>query len=168
MRSLLERARPQRERQDVRIDAVLTRMADAMRARLATSGVTLNLRVERPLASVAADEAQLELALLNLVSNALDAMPHGGMLTLAARNADGRVRIDVRDTGTGIDATVLPHLFEPWVTTKPVGRGTGLGLSITRDLITSLGGTIALSTSAGQGTAFTIELPAAASAAHVP
>ena len=168
VRSLLERARPQRERQDVRIDAVLTRMADAMRARLATSGVTLNLRVERPLASVAADEAQLELALLNLVSNALDAMPHGGMLTLAARNADGRVRIDVRDTGTGIDATVLPHLFEPWVTTKPVGRGTGLGLSITRDLITSLGGTIALSTSSGQGTTFTIELPAAASAAHVP
>ncbi|PYR69667.1 MAG: hypothetical protein DMF88_05345 [Acidobacteria bacterium] len=109
VRSLLERARPQRERQDVRIDAVLTRMADAMRARLATSGVTLNLRVERPLASVAADEAQLELALLNLVSNALDAMPHGGMLTLAARNADGRVRIDVRDTGTGIDATVLPR-----------------------------------------------------------
>ena len=102
------------------------------------------------------------------MSNALDAMPHGGMLTLAARNADGRVRVDVRDTGTGIDATVLPHLFEPWVTTKPVGRGTGLGLSITRDLITSLGGTIALSTSSGQGTTFTIELPAAASAAHVP
>ena len=167
VRGLLERARPQRQRQDVRIDVVLTRMGDAMRARLASSGVTLNLKIDQPLASVAADEAQLELALLNLVSNALDAMPHGGVLTIAARNTDGRVRINVRDTGTGIDAAVLPHLFEPWVTTKPAGRGTGLGLSITRDLITSLGGTITLSTSSGQGTAFTIELPAAETAAHV-
>ena len=167
VRSLLERARPQRERQDVRIDAVLARMGDAMRARLASSGVTLNLKIERPLASVAADEAQLELALLNLVSNALDAMPHGGVLTLAARTVDGRVTIDVRDTGTGIDAAVLPRLFEPWVTTKPAGRGTGLGLSITRDLITSLGGTIMLSTSSGQGTTSTIELPAAEPAAHL-
>jgi two-component system NtrC family sensor kinase len=165
--SLLERARPQRERQTVKIDSVLTRIGDAMRARLASGGVTLNLRVEQPLASVAADEAQLELALLNLVSNALDAMPHGGVLTLTAGNIEGRVTIDVRDTGTGIDAAVLPRLFEPWVTTKPAGRGTGLGLSITRDLITSLGGTIALSTSSGQGTTFTIELPAVEPAAHV-
>jgi signal transduction histidine kinase len=166
VRSLLERVRPQRERQAVRIDAVLTRMGDAMRARLASSGVTLNLRVPQPLASVAADEAQLELALLNLVSNALDAMPRGGTLTLAAANTGSGVRIDVRDTGTGVDPAVLPRLFEPWVTTKPAGRGTGLGLSITRDLITSLGGTITLSTSSGQGTTFTIELPAAESAAH--
>ena len=167
VRGLLERARPQGERQTVRIDAVLTRMGDAMRARLASSGVTLHLRVHQPLASVAADEAQLELALLNLVSNALDAMPHGGVLTLTAANIEDRVRIDVHDTGTGIDPEVLPRLFEPWVTTKPAGRGTGLGLSITRDLITSLGGTIALSTSSGQGTTFTIELPAVEPAAHL-
>jgi signal transduction histidine kinase len=166
VRSLLERARPQREHQTVRIDSVLSRMGDAMRARLASSGVTLNLKVQQPLASVAADEAQLELALLNLVSNALDAMPQGGALTLAASHADGLVRIDVRDTGTGIDPDVRPRLFEPWVTTKPAGRGTGLGLSITRDLITSLGGTITLSTSSGQGTTFTIELPAAGSETH--
>jgi signal transduction histidine kinase len=116
---------------------------------------------------VAADEAQLELALLNLVSNAFDAMPAGGTLTLAAVNVGDRVRIDVRDTGTGIDPSVLPRLFEPWVTTKPAGRGTGLGLSITRDLIASLGGTITVSTALRQGTTFTIELPAAASAASI-
>ena len=72
----------------------------------------------------------------------------------------------MRDTGSGIDPDVLPRIFEPWVTTKPAGRGTGLGLSITRDLITSLGGTIGVSSSAGQGTTFTIELPAAESAAE--
>jgi len=101
------------------------------------------------------------------VTNALDAMPSGGTLTLAAGNTGGRVKIEVRDTGGGIDAAVLPRLFEPWVTTKPAGRGTGLGLSITRDLVTSLGGTIAVSTSPGRGTTFTIELPAAESPVEV-
>jgi signal transduction histidine kinase len=167
VRSLLERARPQGERQTVRIDSVLTRMGDAMRARLASSGVTLDLKIQRPLPGVAADEPQLELALLNLVTNALDAMPHGGTLTLAATNSGGRIKIDVRDTGTGVDPEVLPRLFEPWVTTKPTGRGTGLGLSITRDLVTSLGGTIGVSASSRQGTTFTIELPAVESAVHV-
>jgi signal transduction histidine kinase len=167
VKGLLERARPPGERQPVRIDSVMARMGDAMRGRLASSGVALDLRVEEPLGSVAADEAQLELALLNLVTNALDAMPAGGILTIAAANADGRVRIEVRDTGSGIDPAVLPRIFEPWVTTKSAGRGTGLGLSITRDLITSLGGTIGLSSSAGQGTTFTIELPAAESVVEV-
>ena len=164
VRTLLERARPPGERQPVRIDAVLARMRDAMGGRMASSGVTLDLKIRHPLASVAADEAQLELALLNLVTNAVDAMPDGGTLTLAATNAGPRVRIDVSDTGTGIDGAILPRLFEPWVTTKPAGRGTGLGLTITRDLITSLGGTITVSTVPGRGTTFTIELPAAEAA----
>lgn len=161
VRSLLERARPQGERQPVRVDTVIARIGDAMRARLRSAGVELDLDVQGPLSSVAADEAQLELALLNLVTNALDAMPAGGTLTLAARMADHRVRIDVRDTGSGITPDMLPRIFEPWVTTKPPGRGTGLGLSITRDLIIALGGTIEVTTSTGHGTTFTIELPAA-------
>jgi signal transduction histidine kinase len=143
-------------------------MGDAMRGRLASGGVDLDLDVEATMASVAADEAQLELALLNLVTNALDAMPQGGTLTLAARMADGRIRIEVRDTGSGISPDVLPRMFEPWVTTKPAGRGTGLGLSITRDLIAALGGTIGVTTSAGRGTTFTIELPAADASADAP
>src|SRR5258705_118262 len=110
------------------------------------------------------EETQLELALLTRVTKALDAMPSGGTLTLAAASDGGRLRIAVRDTGGGIDAAVLPRIFEPWVTTKAAGRGTGLGLTITRDLVTSLGGTIAVSTSHGRGTTFTIELPPAASA----
>jgi signal transduction histidine kinase len=167
VRNLLERARPQAERQAVPIDLVITRMGDAMRGRLASSGVALDLKIDGRLGSVAADEAQLELALLNLVTNALDAMPHGGTLTLAAHANDGRVRIEVRDTGTGIAPDVLSRVFEPWVTTKPAGRGTGLGLSITRDLITSLGGTIGVTTAAGHGTTFTIELPTADAVAEV-
>ena len=85
VRSLLERARPQGERQPVRIESVLARMGDAMRARLASTGVTLALNVQDRLGSVGADEPQLELALLNLVTNALDAMPDGGELLRAGR-----------------------------------------------------------------------------------
>jgi signal transduction histidine kinase len=166
VRSLLERARPQAERQLVRVDAVIAHIGDAMRARLASGGVDLELKLAESMANVEADEAQLELALLNLVTNALDAMPGGGTLTLEARMANDRVRIDVRDTGSGISTDVLSRIFEPWVTTKPAGRGTGLGLSITRDLITALGGTIAVTTSAAHGTTFTIELPAAGSLAE--
>jgi len=167
VRGLLERARPLGERQPVPIDLLITRIGDAMRGRLASSGVALDLRMDGPLGSVAADEAQLELALLNLVTNAIDAMPGGGTLTVAAKAREGRVRIEVRDTGSGIAPEVLPRVFEPWVTTKPAGRGTGLGLSITRDLITSLGGTISVVTAAGHGTTFTIELPTADAVAEV-
>ena len=91
----------------------------------------------RPLPGVAANGAQLELALLNVVINAVDAMPQGGALTLVAAAVEQGVRIEVSDTGTGIPADVLPRIFEPWVTTKAVGRGTGLGLSIARDVITA-------------------------------
>jgi signal transduction histidine kinase len=168
VRSLLERARPQGERRPVRLDTLIARLGDAMRARLASGGVTLELDVEAAIVSVAADEAQLELALLNLVTNALDAMPAGGTLTLTARLVERQIRIEVRDTGSGISAEVLPRMFEPWVTTKPAGRGTGLGLSITRDLITALGGTIAVTTAAGQGTTFIIELPAADTLVEAP
>lgn len=167
VRTLLEHARPKGERQLVRVDAIIVSIGDAMRARLASAGVDLELKLAKPMASVAADEAQLELALLNLVTNALDAMPDGGTLTLEASTADERVRIDVRDTGSGIPAEVLSRIFEPWVTTKSAGRGTGLGLSITRDLITALGGSIAVTTSAAHGTTFTIELPVAGTPAEV-
>ena len=80
-----------------------------MRIRLAAADVTLDLQIADRLPDVAANEAQLELALLNLVVNALDAMPHGGTLTLAADRGPNGVRIEVQDTGSGIAADVLPE-----------------------------------------------------------
>jgi two-component system, NtrC family, sensor kinase len=164
VRELLERARPDAERRPVRIEQMLATIGDAMRVRLAPAGVKLVLRVGAAAPPVAADEAQLELALLNVVTNAVDAMPGGGTLTLGADATPNGVRIEVRDTGAGIDAALLPKIFDPWITTKPAGRGTGLGLSITRDVIRSLGGTIGVVTAAGEGTTFTIDLPAAETA----
>jgi nitrogen-specific signal transduction histidine kinase len=89
----------------------------------------------------------------------LDAMTAGGSLTIDASASAERVRIEISDTGTGIDADLLPRIFQPWVTTKPAGRGTGLGLSITQDVIARHGGTIHAVSDPGRRTTFTIELP---------
>jgi signal transduction histidine kinase len=161
VRDLLERARPRTDRRSVSVGVILTRLGEMLRARLSAGGVTLEQRLGADLPDVVADETQLELALLNLVTNAIDAMPEGGTLTLTAAAAERGVRIQVRDTGTGIAPDVLARVFDPWVTTKPVGRGNGLGLSITKDVVTRLGGTIVVTSTPGEGATFTIDLPAA-------
>jgi signal transduction histidine kinase len=136
-----------------------------MRMRLAAARVQLETQIADDLPEVTADETQLELALLNLLSNAIDAMPDGGTLTLRAETIGQRVRVAIRDTGVGIAPDVLPRIFEPWITTKASGRGTGLGLSITRDVINRIGGSIGAVSTPGGGTTFTIELPVSAPAA---
>ncbi len=104
---------------------------------------------------------QLELALLNLVTNGLDAMPDGGTLAITVSPSEVGVRIEVADTGGGIAPALLPQIFDPWVTTKSAGHGSGLGLSITRDVVTAHGGTITVASESGRGATFTIDLPAA-------
>ena len=145
---------------------MLQRMAEATRLRLSAAHVTLVTNLPTQLPPVSADETQLELAVLNLITNGVDAMPSGGTLTLAACAADGAVRIEVTDTGTGISLEMLPHIFQPWVTTKLAGEGTGLGLSITRDVVSRLGGTVTATSTPGRGSTFVIELPAAPQENH--
>jgi two-component system, NtrC family, sensor kinase len=161
VRDLLERVRPSSAFEAVDVGALVGRIADAIRPRLPAGGVSLDVGTEASLPRVHADETQLELALLNLVTNALDAMPSGGRLELVARASDDGVTIEVADTGIGIPPEVLPRIFEPWVTTKPRGQGAGLGLSITRDVIAAHGGRMCVRTVEGAGTTFTIDLPAA-------
>ena len=108
-----------------------------------------------------ADPVQLELALLNLISNSVDAMVSGGTLTLQLLRVDDRIRIEVEDTGGGIPSELVSHIFDPWVTTKPHGKGSGLGLSIARQVVVSHGGTIRVDNQPGRGARFTIDLPAA-------
>jgi len=160
VRDLLQRARPHAEPRPVNLASVLSRLSEAMRLRFGAIGVSIVTRIPSDLSSIVADETQLELALLNLLANAADAMPRGGTVILAAHRTAEGVRIVVSDTGVGIAPEMLPQIFEPWVTTKPAGSGTGLGLSIARDVITRAGGTIAVSSTPGTGTVFTIDLPA--------
>jgi signal transduction histidine kinase len=95
--------------------------------------------------------------MLNLVQNALDAMPQGGTLTLVGQRTATHVQLHVRDTGIGIPTEQLAKIFEPLYTTKP--GGSGLGLYIVREIVAAHGGTLAVESALGCGTTFTMTLP---------
>lgn len=103
------------------------------------------------------DRDKLKQAFLNLLSNALEAMPAGGTLTVTAHVAEGGVRVSIRDTGEGIPADRLPLIFEPFYTSKE--EGTGLGLSITHNIISDHGGRIEVSSCPGEGSVFALCFP---------
>ena len=117
-------------------------------------------------ALVTASEARLVQVLVNLLINAAQALSENAAdqneVRIRIGDAhDGRVSIEVSDTGTGIAPGVLPHIFDPFFTTKPVGVGTGLGLSITHSIVTSMAGEISVASQLGRGTTFRVLLPAA-------
>ena len=132
--------------------------------------VHLKWAKEQPLWAVLADPPQLELAVMNLVINARDAMPAGGTITVSMRNSDGANRppdlspgdyvvITVTDTGRGIPPHLISQVIEPFFTTKETGKGTGLGLSTTYGFAKQSGGTLRIESSLGIGTSVDIWLP---------
>lgn len=116
-------------------------------------------RLEQPLALVSLQRSELVQVLLNLLLNAADALAGQGTILLTCRNQGKTVRIEVQDNGPGLAPSVRERLFEPFVTTKEVGKGTGLGLAVCRGLIESAGGIIGWDASFAEGTRFVIELP---------
>ena len=125
------------------------------------AGVGLEVMTPDPSVEVLTDTVQLELALLNLITNSVDAMASGGNLTVCLRCVNDRLRLDIEDTGGGIPPEVVARIFDPWVTTKAQGKGSGLGLSIARQVVASHGGTIRVDNRPGKGAIVTIDLPAA-------
>jgi signal transduction histidine kinase len=152
--------------QIVDVNSVVAGLEDPLRAMLPRSA-TLQLNLGPRVPRVFVDQAQLERALLNLVSNARDALAAGegtitieteadGRMLSAARN--GSVRVAVRDTGTGMDPEARQRAFEPFFTTKPAGSGTGLGLSQVYGFVRQSNGEIAIDSKEGEGTMITILL----------
>jgi two-component system NtrC family sensor kinase len=105
------------------------------------------------------DDQQVEQVLVNMISNAVQAMPTGGMLRVSMSAADRQVSISLQDTGIGIAPENLSRIFDPFFTTKPEGEGTGLGLSVSYGIISNHNGRIEVNSAIGQGTTFTILLP---------
>ncbi|HEY7185960.1 MAG TPA: ATP-binding protein [Vicinamibacterales bacterium] len=159
LRTMLDRARHAPQSEPVRVADVIEHVREVSAPRLARTNIRLVVDVEASIPPVKAHAAQLEMALLNLVTNALDAMPNGGVLTISASNGSDSVRIEVADTGPGIPGAIADHLFDPWVTTKPAGQGTGLGLAIVRDVVHAHNGRVSVR-SEPQGAVFVIDLPA--------
>ncbi len=132
-----------------------------MLSRVVGDGVQLQTRLQCPDVHVLMDPGQFEQVLVNLTINARDAMPQGGSITVATEPLADGVRLSVADTGSGMDAETLAHLFEPFFSTKPSERGTGLGLAVVHGVITHCGGSIAVESAPGHGTTFLITLPVA-------
>jgi two-component system, cell cycle sensor histidine kinase and response regulator CckA len=126
-------------------------------------------------AFIKADQGQIELVLLNLLINAVDAMPEGGELAVTSRltkvpndsddpkisGNDTSVQLSIRDTGIGMDRATQARIFEPFFTTKEMGRGTGLGLASVYGVVKNHGGSIQVASALGRGSTFTLMLPAA-------
>jgi two-component system NtrC family sensor kinase len=125
-------------------------------------GVEINFQIEVPtsLPPVSGDASQLQQAVIALGTNALDAMPEGGVLSISATGNGSQVMVEISDTGVGIPPENIAKIFEPFFTTKEVGRGTGLGLAVCYGILTEHGGSLDVQSTVGAGTTFTITLPA--------
>ncbi len=106
-------------------------------------------------------DAGIQHAIVNLVKNAIDAMPRGGTLTITTRANGGGVEVLVQDTGAGIPEDIHTRIFEPFFSTKPIHQGSGLGLVIAKEVVERSGGTIEFASQVGIGTTFTMRIPAA-------
>lgn len=143
------------------LNAVVTRTIRLVEHKAEISGVQLQVELDRKLPPIQCDSAQIEQVTLALVINAIDAMPHGGNLWVSTRTvADGdQIELQVRDDGVGIPPEILPHIFDPFTTTKEVGKGVGLGLAVSKGIVERHGGHIEVTSELGVGTTFQVILP---------
>ena len=130
-------------------------------ARCAKAGVELVRKPAQDLPEVTADQSQLSQVLINLVVNALQAMPGGGRLTVETHAGLSEVVLAVADTGAGMSEEVRKKVFLPFFTTKDVDEGTGLGLAVVHGIVTAHGGSIGVRSAPGRGARFEVRLPAA-------
>jgi signal transduction histidine kinase len=150
---------PEIDRRPVSISEVVERAVTDLRHRVDAGGVPLECRLAEDLPPVQADRIALTEVMANLLANALDAVEGVGEVKVETSNSQGGVEIRVIDTGPGIPAAARSRLFEPFHSTKPVGRGTGLGLAISKRLVEAHGGSIAVESRVGEGTTVTVRLP---------
>jgi two-component system NtrC family sensor kinase len=124
---------------------------------LAAHGITFQTEGLAQLGTIALHQHTFRRALLNLVQNAMDACPQGGVLTVRGWRSARQIQLEVCDTGIGIPAEHLPHIFEPLYTTKP--DSTGLGLYIVQEIVAAHDGQVSVQSTVGQGSTFTLTLP---------
>jgi nitrogen fixation/metabolism regulation signal transduction histidine kinase len=151
---------PQPQLQRVQVNEIVEAVVRLFQAQFHAQGresIQCGMQLDPHVEPIAADSELLHRAFSNLVLNAMDAMPKGGDLTLRTRQDDGKVVIEVSDTGTGLTREECERIFTPYYTSKQ--HGTGLGLAIVQSVVSDHGGRIAVQSEPGKGTTFVIELP---------
>lgn len=162
VRSLLTFARVQPLNiTDFDVNHVVQQTLKLVDHKLLLGNISAHVELDPDLPAMRGDAGQIEQLLLALIMNAIEAMPHEGVLGITTRMADDgeSLVIRVEDDGIGIPPDLLPRLFEPFTTTKEDGKGTGLGLAVSHAIVERHGGRIEVRSEVGRGTAFTITLP---------
>jgi signal transduction histidine kinase len=141
------------------LNKVLADVLSLMEHQLQGAHIKVRRELAERLPEVQGNENRMQQVFFNLLLNARDAMPRGGWLTLVTRAEDEAVVVEVRDTGDGIKREHIKRIYDPFFTTKGIGRGTGLGLSVSYGIVQEHGGAIAVDSIPGQGTTFRVTLP---------
>jgi two-component system NtrC family sensor kinase len=147
------------ERKPSSLRQILTEAVELSAGSDRSEGPPIEVVIDVDPAEFVTDPGLLRQIVINLLTNALDAIEKGGRVVLAARVTEEEVIITVNDTGSGIGSEDLRRIFEPFYTTKGRGKGTGLGLAICRELVAALGGGIGVESTPGEGSTFTVRLP---------
>jgi len=161
---LLNLSRPgsaSNDRIEIDLNAVISDVFALLEHQFEVGNIKVRRDLSRAPVVVRGIEHQLQQVFLNLFLNARDAMPRGGWLSVATRVVNGQAIAEIADTGSGIPPEQLARIYDPFFTTKAIGRGTGLGLSITYGIVHEHDGVIRCDSAVGQGTRFTLTLPVA-------
>lgn len=144
------------------IKSVIEGVVRMLESELKRSGCFVEIEIDKGIPELWGDHDRLEQVFRNLITNAIDAMPKGGRISITSRlssEKSGFVEVSVRDEGTGMPDEIIHRIFDPFFTTKKIGKGTGLGLSICYGIIKNHGGEITVSTVLNKGSIFTVYLP---------
>ena len=141
------------------INLVVEQVLSMVRRQGAVEMIDVQEQYGADLPLVEIDVSRIKQVFLNVINNAIYAMPDGGALTVRTRAGDGHIDVQFSDTGTGIDPDNVARIFDPFFTTKPDVSGTGLGLSVSLGIVQSHGGTIEVDSTLGKGSTFTVKLP---------
>jgi signal transduction histidine kinase len=156
---------PGGERTMVDVNGVITDVFSLLEHQFEVGKIRIRRELTEQPVTVLAIEHQLQQVFLNLFLNARDAMPKGGWLSVSTRFEGDRAVAEVADTGSGIPPEQLARIYDPFFTTKTIGRGTGLGLSISYGIVREHGGDLRCDSAVGQGTRFIVALPLASAGA---
>lgn len=160
IRKLLTLARETPPKQTgISLNKVVEESLYFLESRCVKEGIELVRELSPALPRIVGDPGQLQQVLVNLVVNAIQAMPRGGRLTIKTSPAREHVSLWVEDTGVGMTKGVESQIFVPFFTTKEIGRGTGLGLAVAHGIVTAHGGVIRVESALGTGTTFEVQLP---------
>jgi len=144
---------------EVDVSAIIRDVVGFLEYRFVRTSIEVMCHLPREPLYITADESQIRQVVLNLIVNAVQAMPHGGCLTITAVGDGSEVSFSIRDTGIGMSPEVKEKIFVPFFTTKDIHQGTGLGLSVAHGIISAHGGSIAVESEVGKGSCFTVTLP---------